>query len=359
MEQISELFSDVFWREILIAWAIFLVFLFFRNILVKYFIKVLRNIASRHRADISLNFIPCIENPLKVFLIFFGLYLSLTYLPLTPYQEVLVTKFFRGGIIAFIAWALYSVAGECLFEELTKRMDVEIDKILIPVITKALRFIIIALAISIIAKEWGYDFSSFIAGLGLGGLAISLAAKDALANIVGGIVVITDKPFTIGDWIHTPSVEGTVEDINFRSTKIRTFANSLVSAPNAILTNEPITNWTKMGKRRVTFHLGVTYDTPRVKLKNCVEKIKDLLENHPEIHKETIFVKFDRFNDSSLDIFIYFFTITTKWGDFLKVKEDINFNIMEILESEGVSVAFPSRSIYIENPVIYQENPSD
>lgn len=359
VEQINEFFSVFIWREILIALAIFFVFLVIRNIFVDIFFKVLGKIATRYKVDSSLSFLPCIENPLKAFLIFLGLYLALNYLSLTSYQEILLTKFFRGGIIAFIAWGLYNVAGECLFEEIRSKVDVDIDQILIPVASKVLRFIIVALAISIIAKEWGYDVSSFIAGLGLGGLAFALAAKDALANIFGGIVIITDKPFSIGEWIYTPSVEGTVEDITFRSTKVRTFANSLVSVPNSTLANEPITNWTKMGKRRVTFHLGVTYSTPRVKLQNCVYKIRDLLENHPEIHKDTIFVKFDRFNDSSLDIFIYFFTITTKWGDFLKVKEEINFKIMEILEGEGVSVAFPSRSIYLETPVFQQQNSTD
>jgi MscS family membrane protein len=164
----------------------------------------------------------------------------------------------------------------------------------------------------------------------------------------GGMVIFLDKPFTIGDWISTPSVEGTVEDITFRSTKIRTFAHALVTVPNATLANEPITNWSRMGKRRITFHLGVTYTTSRSKLEKCVQAIRAMLEEHPGIHKETIFVYFERFNESSLDIFLYFFTNTTDWKEYLSIREDVNFKIMQILEQEGVSVAFPSRSIYIE-----------
>ena len=99
-----------------------------------------------------------------------------------------------------------------------------------------------------VAQEWDYRIDGFIAGLGLGGLAFSLAAKDTLSNVFGGLVVILDKPFSIGDWIKTPSVEGTVEDISFRSTKVRTFAQALVTVPNATLANEPVTNWTRMGK---------------------------------------------------------------------------------------------------------------
>ena len=206
-----------------------------------------------------------------------------------------------------------------------------------------------AISASIIAQEWGYDVNGFVAGLGIGGLAFALAAQDSLSNFFGGIVIILDKPFSIGDWILTPNVEGTVEDINFRSTKVRTFAHALVTVPNATLAKNPITNWSKMGRRRITFNLGVTYTTPKEKLAKCVAGIETMLRTHEEIHPETIFVTFDSFNSSSLHIFIYCFTNTTAWGEFLKVKENVNFKILEILEQEGVSVAFPSRSVYFQN----------
>ena len=228
-------------------------------------------------------------------------------------------------------------------------INLKIDKILLPFLSKVIRFIIIVLALSVILQEWDYDINGFIAGLGLGGLAFALAAQQTLANLFGGIVIITDKPFSIGDWILTPSVEGTVQDINFRSTKVRTFAQAVVTIPNATLANEPITNWTRMGKRRITFNLGVTYSTPKEKLEICVQEIKNMLQKHPGIHPETIFVNFDSFGASSLDIFLYFFTKTTNWGEFLQIKEDVNLKIMSILEKEGVSIAIPSTSIYFKN----------
>src|SRR5699024_6731493 len=128
----------------------------------------------------------------------------------------------------------------------------KIDEILVSFLSRALQFIIIAMAISIVLQEFDYHIGGLITGLGIGGLAISLAAKDALANLFGGVVIVTEKPFTINDWIMTPSVEGTVEDISFRSTKVRTFDQALVVVPNATLANEAITNWSKMGKRRIS-----------------------------------------------------------------------------------------------------------
>ncbi len=347
------------WNEINIALGIFLFFLLLRKFLVRVAFLIFRKACKKGQLSIDNSILQAFERPLQWLLVLFGIYLSFMYLPLTPYQDVLITRFSRMAIIILIAWGLYKFTGPYLFEEISKKMDIELDRILIPFLTKALKVIIVVLALSIIAQEWGYDMTGFIAGLGIGGLAVALAAKDAIANVFGGIVIITEKPFSIGDWIYTPSVEGTVEDMSFRSTKVRTFAKALVTVPNATLANEAITNWTKMGKRRVSFHLGVTYMTPLEKLRRCVERIRELLENHPEVHKEMIFVYFENFNDSSLDIFVYFFTITTIWGEFLKVKEDVNFKIMEILEEEGVSVAFPSRSIYLETPLRYQHDTGD
>lgn len=344
-------FIDAWWKEIGAAILVFSIFLLLRRVFTRYIFKITLRIVRKSPTEIDTCFLLAFEGPLRSLFIILGICFAFMFLPLTPYQDFLILKFMRSALIVLFAWSGYNLAGSLLCEELAKKLGFTVDRILIPFLSKIVKFVIIALAVSIIAQELGYEISGLIAGLGLGGLAVALAAKDALANIFGGIVIITDKPFTIGDWISTPSVEGTVEDITFRSTRIRGFAHSLITVPNAKLPDEPITNWTRMGKRRISFHLGVTYTTPVAKLKICVQLIRELLESHPGVHKETIFVRFDSFNDSSLDIFIYFFTVTTMWGEFLKVKEEINYNIMEILENEGVSVAFPSRSLYLETPL--------
>jgi MscS family membrane protein len=353
----NELFfaiSNINWKQPAVALAIFLVFLLIRRIFVKYVFRIILKISSRTKTELDDRLLINFEHPLRTFIVVLGIYAALAYLPLTAYQNMLLLKFFRAAIIALLAWGLCNMTEAYIFQEIIQKLNFEIDKILLPFLTKVLRFIIIVLAISIIAQEWGYNVSGFVAGLGLGGLAIALAAQDALGNIFGGIAIIMEKPFSIGDWILTPSVEGTVEDITFRSTRVRTFAQALVTVPNATLANEPITNWSRMGKRRITFYLRVTYTTPVAKLRRCVAQIREMLYSHPEIHKETIFVNLDEFSDNGPSLFLYFFTVTTVWGEYLNVKEDVNFRIMEILENEGVSIAFPSRSIYMETPVNYK-----
>jgi MscS family membrane protein len=338
------------WEDIGIALGILIIFHVFRKIFTKYIYKLLLRLAKKTPTDIVTNIFVAFEGPLRLFFVGIGFYVALMYLPLEKSTNELIVQVFRSFIIFLIGYGLFnlSAASSALFQKVGLKFDVEVDEILLPFLSKLVRIVVIALIVSIIAGEWGYDVNGFVAGLGLGGLAFALAAKDAIANLFGGVIIITEKPFSIGDWIKTPSVEGTVEDITFRSTKIRTFAQAVVTVPNSTLSNEPITNWTKMGKRRISFHLGVTYSTPRAKLEVCLTKIEDMLRLHEDIDQETIFVRFDVFSESSLDIFVYFFTKTTVWGQFLAVKEDVNFKIMEILEAEGVFVAFPSRSIYVE-----------
>ncbi|MGI6226826.1 MAG: mechanosensitive ion channel family protein, partial [Peptococcales bacterium] len=146
-----------------------------------------------------------------------------------------------------------------------------------------------------------------------------------------------------------PQVEGTVEEMGFRSTKVRTFAQALVTVPNSVISKNPITNWSKMGKRRINYRLGLTYNTTSDQLRECVKRLREMLKSHPEVHPETIFVYFERFGDNSLEIFLYFFTKTTNWQKFLEAQEDINLQIMDILKELDLSVALPTRSIHIEN----------
>src|SRR5699024_3677355 len=233
-------------------------------------------------------------------------------------------------IVIVVAWGLFNLAAATpiFFSNINKKSNVQLDEIVIPFISKGLRLVIIAIAISIIAQVFEYPIGGFVAGLGLGGLAFALAAQDALANLFGGFVIITERPFTIGEWIKTPSVEGTVEDITFRSTKIRTFAQAVVTVPNSTLANEPITNWSEMGKRRVSSTVIAYYDTTINSDKLSIDKINYYLRNHEAIHQETIFVAFDEFHKNGIEIMLYFFTKTTLWGEYVTIKEEVNFKIM-------------------------------
>ena len=337
--------------QIGIALGIFLVIYLFRRFFVQKILALLLKITNKTRIELDTFLVMASEKPLRLFFTALGIYLALVYLPLSAETNILVSRLFRSAVVIIVSLGLWNLVG--LYSESAEGTgnlaSIKIDKILIPFLSRVLKFIIAVLALSVILQEWDYDINGFIAGLGLGGLAFALAAQQTLANVFGGIVIITDKPFSIGDWILTPSVEGTVEDINFRSTKIRTFAKAVVTVPNSTLANEPITNWSRMDKRRITFTLGLNLGTPREKIGKCIQDIREMLHNNDAIHPEGILVNLDSYGDSSLNILLYFFTRTTAGEEFLRVKEDVLLKIMGILDKEGVSLAIPSTSIHIEN----------
>lgn len=337
--------------EIGISIGVLLLFLLFRKIFTKYVFAILLKISKKTSTDLFSSIFLAFKKPIQWLFIIIGIYLAVKYFPFLDHKNELFLNLVRASVIILVTWGLVNLASSSslFFKDLNERYNFHIDEILIPFFSRALKFIIIAISVSVIAQEFGYHVSGFVAGLGLGGLAISLAAQDALRNLVGGVVIIGEKPFTIGDWILTPSVEGTVEDINFRSTKVRTFADALVTVPNATLASEAITNWSKMGKRQITFNLSVTYDTSEEQLEKVIQQIRDYLQNHPGIHKETIFVNFNDFQENGFDIFLYFFTITTNWGEYLKIKEEINFKILETLKDQGVKTALPARR-FVNDP---------
>lgn len=341
--------ASVLLQQIAVAAGIFLLFLLLQRFLASKIIGIIAGITKNTSTEFDDQLVKAFEKPIQLFFVVLGIYLALMYLPLRPEYNQTVLKLFRSALIILITYGFYNLAGsyQITGSGLTKWFGIELDKILVPFISKVVRILIVFMGFVIVAGEWNFDVNGFLAGLGLGGLAFALAAQDTAANIVGGFVIITDKPFSIGDWIQTPSLEGTVEDINFRSTKIRTFADALVTVPNSTLAKEPITNWSRMGRRRITFRLTVPFDTPQEKLERCVTAIGEMLEEHPEIHKQTIFSRFDSIGNYGYEIFLYFFTKTTVWAEFLRVKEDVNFRIVEILEREGVTVALPSTSVYM------------
>ncbi|WP_291644765.1 mechanosensitive ion channel family protein [Clostridium sp.] len=335
-----------------IAIGVFALFALLKKIFAKYVFKIILRLVNKTKFDADTKIVAAFEKPVTNFFGVLGFYFAFKILTMA-YNIInipTIDKVFSSVVIILISWGAYNLTEESsvLFEKMHKAYDIKVDKILFPFISKILRFIIIALAINVIADIWSIPIQGFITGLGLGGLAFALAAKDAAANIIAGIFIILDKPFTIGDWVSIDTLEGTIESISFRTTKIRTFDEAIITVPNSKLANEPLTNFSRRGKRRITFNLGVTYGTSSEKLQSCVDNIRNMIENHPQVNKETIFVNFDKFSASSLDIFIYFFADTTALAEYLKIKENINFNIIGILEQLGVSMAFPSTSIYVE-----------
>ncbi|WP_225983695.1 MULTISPECIES: mechanosensitive ion channel family protein [Bacillaceae] len=338
------------WVNTGIALGIVLLFILFRKLVTKYVFQLILKLREDKPNDLFIQVFKSFEKPISWLFIIIGLYIGVKYFPFINQHNPFFLKLLRSMIIFLITWGLFNLSSpsQGILLNINEKMNQKIDLILIPFISRAMRVIIVAISISIIGQEFDYDVNGLVAGLGLGGLAFALAAKDAVGNLIGGIVIVTEKPFSIGDWILTSNVEGTVEDINFRSTKVRTFSQALVTVPNATLASDAITNWSRMGKRKIDFHLDVAYQRETDQLDNLIEEIKHLLRSHQGVHQDTIVVAFDQFKDHYIKILVYFFTNTTAWEEHVQIKHQINLSIMQLLEKEGISLAVPMQKVSVD-----------
>lgn len=331
--------------------AVFLLFYFLRATVVNGLFRSVKRLNSGKKwpGELENSF----QKPLCALIGLCGLYAALWVSPAVPHSGAvwgIVVKGFRSLLILLLAWGFGRLCDsrELAGGLLLKKLDVNTDGVLFPFLSKILRFLIFCLALLIVAQEWNYSISGLLAGLGLGGLAFALAAQDMLSNLFGGLVVFLDRPFAIGDWIQADDVEGTVENINFRSVKIRTFSQAVVTIPNSKMVDRPIANYSRMGKRKVSFTVGLKYGTTERQIRSCVSRIRSMLLENKEIDPETVVVAFSEIGDSSLDLMVYFFTKTTDWQKHLEVREDIQFGILRILEKEKAEIAFPTRTVQVE-----------
>ncbi len=253
------------------------------------------------------------------------------------------------GFILLLAWALLRFVGEVEKVLVSDRVDEPVDYTTMLAIGKLLRAVIVITAALVMIQNMGYSISGVLAFGGIGGIAIGFAAKDMLANFFGGAVVYMDKPFKVGDWIRSPdaNVEGVVEHIGWRVTRIRTFDQRPLYVPNAIFTTIAVENPSRMFNRRIFEVIGVRYADVEV-VEKISNDVRQMLHDHDEIDNDRItIVNFTAFSASSLDIMVYTFTKTTQWVEFHHIKEDILLRISEIIRSHGAEVAFPTRTLHL------------
>lgn len=243
---------------------------------------------------------------------------------------------------------LFIEAGGRYFETYVQRSSNSIDGQFINLTVKTLKIFVVILGILISLQNFGVNVMSIIAGLGLGGLALALAAQDTAANLFGSITIIFDKPFKVGDWIKVGSLEGTVEEIGFRSTRIRSPNASLVTVPNSVMAKENIENLGVRPFRRLRFLLGVTYSTKPTQITQFCEGIKKIILDHPTSRKDEVYAFFTQYADFSLNITVTGFLNTYTYADENQAQQDILLSIYTLAESLQIEFAFPTQTIQIQ-----------
>ncbi len=264
--------------------------------------------------------------PLGSVLPLIGVYLALRVLVVgQPDLLDLSGKVFLVAMTLVVTWTVFKFidALAILATERSRTDGGTLDNTLIPTLRKAFKVFVAVVVFVVVVQNLGYSVSGLLGALGVGGLAMALAAKDTLANLFGGVTILIDRPFRPGDWITLPSADGVVEEIGLRSTRIRTFAKTLVSIPNSVLANAAVENHSLMPKRRIKFSVGVTYGTTPGQMREAVRRVEDYLRGNPAIHQDFLMVKFTDFGASSLDILVYCFTVTTDWVEHLQARQDV------------------------------------
>lgn len=367
MYSLQSLIYDPVLLRLVLALAILLITFFAKRVLSKILIKYLSKIKI-NKLTLDFSLFDRLQKPINCLLIATGIFLTLAVSPFVYYKTIseqfltigdfrfilslisinFVVKIYKVAFIGIATWVIYDLEQlyEQFFTGLNDKHELIDNTVIIRYVSKIIRIVTIIIGIAIALTILFPNLSGLATGVGIGGAAVAFVSKDSLSSILSGMFLLLDKPFVIGDWITIDSVDGIVEDISFRSTRIRTFSQSLVVIPNNTISNANIINWSRMEKRRVSFDLGVSYSTSETQIKQCIDDIKHLLTNHPDIESDTALVHFTSFGDYSLNIQIIYYTLKTDLSSYLAIKETVNLDILNLCNRYQVEIAFPTQTIY-------------
>lgn len=255
----------------------------------------------------------------------------------------------RFVLAAGVVWALYRLVDilSALLDARAARTANRFDDLLVPLVRKSLKVFIAAFGIVFVADTLDVEISSLLAGLGLGGLAVALAAQDAVKNLFGSLMVVVDRPFSVGDWVVVGDHEGTVEDVGFRSVRIRTFYNSLITLPNSNLISSAVDNYGARQYRRWSTKLAIAYDTPPDRIEAFCEGIRELVRDRPQMRQDGFYVYLNSFGDSALEVLLYVFFDTPDWASELAARHGLALDIVRLAADLGVEFAFPTRTVWL------------
>ncbi len=254
-------------------------------------------------------------------------------------------------ILAFsVTWLLYRIIDvvSSLWNEKAKLTETKLDDQLIPMATSVAKVAIVTISSAVLLQNAGFEVGTIVASLGIGGLAFALAAKDTLANFFGSLMIFIDKPYQLGDWVVIGDTEGEVEEVGFRTSRIRTVKDSLVTIPNAMITTTAIDNFGRRSYRIYRTTLGLTYDTPRDRIDAFCHGVRTIILEHPKLRHDNLIVEFTGFAASSLDVMVRCYAQASSYAEEMKIRSEINTSILQLAETLRISFAFPTTTIHAE-----------
>ncbi len=339
--------------QLAVAAVVILLFVLLRRVFARVVVASIRKLTAKTETTIDDQILEALRQPLTFVFLIAGLYFVVEWIPFAADIEVALDRILRSLIAITIFWTGYRLVDPIsfIFDKLLSRFAAPVANEAKGYLLKFLKVFLIGSGVVAVLAQWGIDPWPYFAGIGVLSLPFAFAAKDSVSNVFGGIkLILVDQVFKVGDWIESPSIgHGTVEEVTLSTIKIRKFTKALQTVPNGLIVNEPITNWSRMSHRRIKMDLGLTYDTTTEQFGRIVERIRTFVGGDKRIdHEATEMIHMVRFNASSIDIELYYFTKTTNWAEWRQIVEDHILALMKIVEEEGSSFAFPTRSIHVD-----------
>ena len=341
--------------RVVAAILVLLVFLGLRRVFFRFVVTSLHHVTRKTRTDVDDLLLSAVEKPLEFGFVVVGVYAAGQILPTSAPVGEAFEKLIRSLIALTLFWMLFravdplssfmdrgiAVMGSSSMRDTMKSFFVRLAK-----------FLVICLGVAAVFQEWGFNVAAVLGSLGLVGMAVALGARDFIANLFAGLTIFLDRMFEKDNWIRTPDVEGVVEDIGFRATKIRRFDKALVTIPNGKLAGEALVNFSRMTNRRIYWTIGVEYRTTQDQLRGIIHDIGEYVNGSGDFERDPAktetFVFVDAFGASSINVMLYCFTRTTEWGEWLACKERLAYTVKNVVERHGAAFAFPSTSLYVE-----------
>ena len=356
VNSIMNYFKNITTEQILtmvIALAIIILFCLLSSLIAYGIIKIFK--WKSKGKEIKEN---SLYKPLKTVVIWVGLHIAILTLGLPSNVNAICNKIFRIGAIIIIAVGIANMFSpdSKIFKKIANHKRIKGNQTLINFISKVTKGIIYVIAIFLVMAELNFNLSGLIAGLGLGGVIVALAAQDIAKNLFGGMAIIVDKPFSVGDWIQTTNYSGTVEDISFRSTRLRMTDNTVVTIQNSTLSNEPVINYAKLPMRRFSTTLNLALETNSNVVENIIGKVKFALSNTDGVLPNDLNVYLQKIADDGIEIGIFFNTNIVSYYDYLSFCEQVNLLLLKVLESENVKLAYPTQKVYVADKNDFNES---
>ena len=348
-------------KNYIISISIIVFGLIFKGLISSYLRKFLfKIVGDSNNKEGKFEFDNLLKKPITYFLFLVIIYMAFNMLSI-PDSLGLVSAdefglrmiFEKGFLLLLVASVIYIILQSVEYVGLrlsqrAAKTESKVDDQLIPFAIEIGKVLVVIFGVLIILGNiFGIDITALAAGLGIGGVAVALASKESLENLLGSFTIFFDKPFTVGDIITIGGITGVVEKVGFRSTRIRTFDKSLVTVPNKNLINTELDNLSLKPVRKVKTDIGLTYDTSVDQIKNIVADIQQLINDHPNTNQDGV-VRFLEFGASSLDVMVLYFVNSPDWKLLVDTKQDINYKIIEIVKKHNSDFAYPSTSVYLE-----------